>query len=163
VVILEFPPISTQPDIGRKLIEILLVEDNADQANLMMYALRENNLAEHAHVVGDGQEALEFLFCTGRYAARKDLPRPRIMILDLKLPVLSGIEVLRRIKEQETTRSVPVVVMTASRVESDIEACYDLGVNSYLLKPMDYDKFSEVVRSIGHYWLRLNQVPHVHP
>lgn len=126
----------------------------------MLLALQDNGMADHAHVVTDGQEALDFLHCEGRYVSRKNLPRPRLMILDLKLPLVTGLEVLKRVKDNDFTRVVPVVVMTASRMESDIDACYDLGVNSYIVKPLDFDKFSEVVRTLGRYWLRLNQVPH---
>jgi two-component system, response regulator len=145
--------------LDRQMVDILVVEDNADEASLMLYALRENNVGENVYVCGDGQEALEFLFSTGRYAGRKNMPRPKLVLLDIKLPLVSGLDVLRQIKANDSLRAVPIIVMTASRMESDVNTCYDLGVNSYIVKPLDFDAFSETVRTIGHYWLRLNQLP----
>jgi two-component system, response regulator len=151
--------ITSAIDIGRRTVDILVVEDNPDEASLMLYALQENNLADSVHVVRDGEEALEFLFCRGRYEQRNGLPRPKLVLLDIKLPLVSGLEVLRQMKLDDFLRPVPVIVMTASRMESDVDACYDLGVNSYIVKPLDFDEFSATVRTIGYYWLRLNQLP----
>jgi two-component system, response regulator len=151
--------ISSPTEIGRRVVEILVVEDNPDEAGLMLYALRENNVGENVYVARDGQEAIDFLFSTGAYADRKNLPRPKLVLLDIKLPLVSGLEVLRQMKANDATRAVPIIVMTASRMESDVDECYDLGVNSYVVKPLDFDEFSETVRTIGYYWLRLNQLP----
>lgn len=144
-------------------LEILLVEDNPHDIKLALHAFKTNHLANRIHVVRDGAEALEFLFCTGRYAARRAGDRPRVILLDLKLPLVDGIEVLRRIKGDERTHDIPVVVMTASREERDLVESYRLGVNSYIVKPVDFDQFTEVVRQLGFYWLLLNQSPAASP
>lgn len=141
-------------------IEILLVEDNPDDEELTLRALRENRLANSIHVVRDGEEALEFLSCTGRYAALEPAKWSlKVILLDLKLPKVSGIEVLRHIKSDQRLRRVPVVVMTSSREERDVVETYDLGVNSYIVKPVTFEQFSESVRQVGMYWLLLNQPP----
>ncbi len=140
-------------------VEILLVEDNPNDVKLAMHAFRTHNVANLVHVARDGAEALEYVFCTGRYADRKIENRPRIVLLDLKLPMIDGIEVLRRVKADPRTRSVPIVVMTSSNEERDIVETYDLGVNSYIVKPVDFEQFTEVVRQLGYYWLVLNQAP----
>ena len=141
-------------------IEILLVEDNPDDEELTLRALRENRLANPIHVVRDGEEALEFLSCTGRYAALEPAKWSlKVILLDLKLPKVSGIEVLRHIKSDQRLRRVPVVVMTSSREERDVVETYDLGVNSYIVKPVTFEQFSESVRQVGMYWLLLNQPP----
>lgn len=139
-------------------VEILLVEDNPADVELTLDALRVNNLANNIHVVRDGFEAIEFLFCTGAYANR---PRhnPKLVLLDLKLPKLNGIEVLRRIRENPVTRTLPVVILTTSREERDMTQTYDLNVNSYIVKPVDFEQFNESVKQIGFYWLLLNQPP----
>jgi two-component system response regulator len=139
-------------------VEILLVEDNPADVELTLDALRVNNLANNIHVVRDGFEAIEFLFCTGQYANR---PRhnPKLVLLDLKLPKLNGIEVLRRIRENSDTRTLPVVILTTSREERDMTQTYDLNVNSYIVKPVDFEQFTESVKQIGFYWLLLNQPP----
>lgn len=139
-------------------VEILLVEDNPLDIKLAMHAFKSHNLVNHVHVVRDGEEALEFLFGTGRYAGRVDAPK--VILLDLKLPLVDGIEVLRRLKCDDCTRNIPVVVLTSSREEPDIQSCYQLGVNSYIVKPVDFDQFTVAVREIGMYWLMLNQPPH---
>ena len=141
-------------------IEILLVEDNPDDEELTLRALRENRLANPIHVVRDGEEALEFLSCTGRYAALEPAKWSlKVILLDLKLPKVSGIDVLRHIKSDKRLRRVPVVVMTSSREERDIVKSYALGVNSYIVKPVDFEQFTEAVRTLGMYWLLLNQSP----
>jgi two-component system response regulator len=140
-------------------VEILLVEDNPHDIKLAMYAFKSNNVANKVQVVRDGAEALEFVFCTGRHADRKIENGPRVILLDLKLPLVDGIEVLRRIKADPRTRSIPVVVMTSSKEERDIAETYQLGVNSYIVKPVDFDQFTEAVKHLGYYWMLLNQPP----
>jgi len=140
-------------------VEILLVEDNPNDIKLALHAFKVNNLANHVHVVRDGAEALEFLFCTDRFASRQFADSPKVILLDLKLPFVDGIEVLRRLKADSRTHMIPVVVMTASKEERDIVESYQLGVNSYIVKPVDFDQFTEAVRQLGYYWLLLNQTP----
>ncbi|HYV38944.1 MAG TPA: response regulator [Gemmataceae bacterium] len=140
-------------------VEILLVEDNPNDVKLAVHAFKTHNLANNVHVVRDGAEALEYIFCTDRYAQRNIENGPKVILLDLKLPLVDGIEVLRRVKADPRTRTLPVVVMTSSKEEPDIEECYRLGVNSYIVKPVDFDQFTEAVRQLGYYWLLLNQAP----
>jgi two-component system response regulator len=140
-------------------IEILLVEDNSNDVELTLHALKKNNLTNRIHVVRDGAEALEYLFGNGAYAGRDVNHTPKVVLLDLKLPKVDGMEVLRRIKSDERTRSIPVVVLTSSREERDIVESYRLGVNSYITKPVDFEQFTEAVRQLGLYWLLLNQPP----
>ncbi|HVK15036.1 MAG TPA: response regulator [Gemmataceae bacterium] len=138
------------------VVEILLVEDNPDDVKLTLHAFKKNNLSNRVAVVRDGAEALEFIFATGRYAGRPaDLPK--LVLLDLKLPLVDGFEVLRRIKDDPDKKSLPVVVMTSSKEERDLVASYALGVNSYIVKPVDFEQFTEAVRQLGFYWLLLNQ------
>lgn len=140
--------------------EILLVEDNPDDAELALRALKKNHVTNRVHVVTDGAEALEFLFCTDRYHTRSLSEIPKVILLDLKLPLISGIEVLRRCKSDNRTSRIPVVVLTSSREEPDIKTCYELGVNSYIVKPVDFQQFTDAVRQLGLYWLLLNEPPH---
>lgn len=139
-------------------VEILLVEDDPNDVELTLYTLREHKLANRISVARDGVEALEFVFRTGRYDARGD-EQPKVVLLDLKLPLLDGLEVLRRIKQDPRTRPIPVVVLTSSREEKDVVESYQLGVNSYIVKPVNFEKFVETVRSLGLYWLLLNEPP----
>ena len=139
-------------------VEILLVEDNPEDAEMTMRALRKRNLANHVHWVKDGEEALEYLFCTGRYAGREIAHPPRLVLLDIKMPKVDGIEVLRRVKASEL-KQVPVVVMTSSNEERDVLESYRLGVNSYIVKPVQFDDFTETVSKIGLYWVLTNRVP----
>ena len=140
-------------------IEILLVEDNPNDEELTLYALKKNNINNHIQVVRDGAEALEYLFCTGVYAHRQINEPPKVVLLDLKLPKVDGLEVLEKIKADERTRIIPVVVLTSSQEESDIVESYQLGVNSYIVKPVDFEQFIEAVRQLGLYWMLLNISP----
>jgi len=149
--------------MSENIVEILLVEDNPSDAELTMHALRENNLANHIEWLHDGAEALDFLFASGAYAGRDLNKLPRIILLDLKLPKVNGLEVLQQIKADARTRAIPVVVMTSSREERDIVESYKLGVNSYIVKPVDFDQFTEAVRLLGLYWVLLNQPPVISP
>lgn len=140
-------------------IEILLVEDNPDDVELTLRALRKHNLANNVQVVRDGAEALEFIFGTGAYAGRDINHKPRVIFLDLKLPKVDGLEVLRKVKADERTKTIPVVVLTSSHEERDVVESYKLGVNSYITKPVDFDKFVLTVKELGFYWLLLNKPP----
>ena len=140
--------------------EVLLVEDNPNDVELTLRAFKQNNVANRVNVVGDGEEALEFLRGTGRYAdTGTETAPPKVILLDLKLPRLSGLEVLREIKADPELRKIPVVVLTASREENDVIEAYDLGVNSYIVKPVDFAKFLDVANNIGVYWLMVNEPP----
>ena len=140
-------------------VEILLVEDNPNDEELTLYALKRNNISNHIQVVRDGAEALEYLFCTGVYAHRQINDPPKVVLLDLKLPKVDGLEVLERIKADDRTRTIPVVMLTSSQEERDIVESYQLGVNSYIVKPVDFEQFIEAVRQLGLYWMLLNQTP----
>ncbi len=141
-------------------VEILLVEDNPNDVELTLRALKKHNLANRVHVAKDGAEALDFIFATGAYSRRDIDHRPKVVLLDLKLPKVDGLEVLARIKSDERTRAIPVVVLTSSREEKDIVESYRMGVNSYIVKPVDFEKFVQAVSELGLYWLLLNQLPH---
>ncbi len=141
------------------MVEILLVEDNPNDVELTLMALKENNLANHIHVVRDGEEAIEFVFGTGRYSGRDMSIIPKVILLDLKLPKVDGIEVLRKIRSDERTKIIPVVVLTSSREERDIVETYKLGVNSYIVKPVQFENFVKVIKDLGLYWLVVNQPP----
>ena len=145
--------------MSQKPIEILLVEDNPNDEELTLYALKKNNVTNHIQVVRDGAEALEYLFCIGAYAHRRIDDVPKVILLDLKLPKVDGLEVLKRIKTDERTRILPVVVLTSSQEERDIVESYQLGVNSYIVKPVDFEQFVEAVHQLGLYWMLLNQTP----
>ncbi len=138
-------------------VDILLVEDNTRDAEMTVRALRSRNLANRLVVVEDGEQALDFLFYRGRYERRAASARPRVVLLDLKLPKVGGLEVLRAIRADPRTRTIPVVVVTSSREDPDIEAAYSLGANSYVVKPVEFDVFAEAVSGIGLYWLLVNQ------
>jgi two-component system response regulator len=138
---------------------ILLVEDNPDDVALALRAFKKNNIVNGVKVIGDGEEALDFLFARGPYAARASEPLPEVVLLDLKLPKVDGLEVLLQIRAHEQTRLLPVVILTSSREERDVAAGYSLGCNSYILKPVDFVQFAEAVRQLGMYWLVLNEAP----
>jgi CheY-like chemotaxis protein len=141
-------------------LEILLVEDNPQDAELAILALRQRDLADHLVHVRDGQEALDFLFGTGHHAGRDVGCQPRVILLDLKLPKVDGLEVLRQIRADERTKTLPVAVFTSSLEESDLHETYRLGANSYLVKPVEFESFCDAICGLGHYWLRLNTTPH---
>lgn len=138
---------------------ILLVEDNDDDVELTLRALRRNRVANRVDVVRDGAEALDYLFATGAYAGRDMRDAPNLVLLDLKLPKVGGLEVLERVRSDPRTRRLPVVVLTSSNVESDLARSYDLGANSYIRKPVDFTQFMEAVDQLGLYWLVLNEAP----
>ena len=140
-------------------VEILLVEDNPNDVELTLHALGENHISNHIEVVRDGADALDFIFNTGAYAHRPRDQHPKVILLDLKLPKVDGLEVLQRLKSDARTRMIPVVVLTSSREERDIVESYKLGVNSYIVKPVDFEQFTAAVRNLGLYWLLLNQSP----
>lgn len=140
-------------------VEILLVEDNPDDVELTLLALTKNHLANRIHVARDGEEALEFIFCAGRYAQPAFQSNLKVILLDLKLPKLDGLQVLERLKSDPRTRAIPVVVLTSSREERDIVESYQLGVNSYIVKPVDFEQFNDAVRQVGLYWALVNQPP----
>lgn len=143
---------------GLELVEILLVEDNPTDAELTLRALRRNNLANNVVWVKDGAEALDFLHCRGNYANRKN-GTPKLILLDLKLPKIDGIEVLRELKTDSKTKIIPVVMLTSSQEERDLVESYRLGVNSYIVKPVDFEKFLETVSQVGFYWSLMNKIP----
>lgn len=138
---------------------ILLVEDNPDDEALTMRAFKKNNIGNVVVVAHDGVEALDFLFATGMYAERDPNERPQLVLLDLKLPRIDGLEVLRRLRANELTKLLPVVILTSSKEEQDLVTGYSLGANSYVRKPVDFTQFSEAVRQLGLYWLVLNESP----
>jgi two-component system, response regulator len=138
-------------------VEILLVEDDPNDVELALIALRKNHLANAIHIVRDGEEALDFLFCRGSYADRNCEYPPKLVLLDLKLPKVTGLEVLRELKADARTRPIPVVVMTSSREQRDMIEGYRLGVNSYIQKPIDFEQFQKVINDLGYYWLVVNQ------
>lgn len=140
-------------------VEILLVDDSQDDIDLTLHALRGENLASRVFVARDGAEALDFLFCTGPHAARSFDQPPKLVLLDLKMPKVDGMEVLKQVKSDPRTRTIPVVLMTSSKEERDMVSGYDLGVNSYLQKPVDFEQFRKMVKLIGLYWLVTNQPP----
>ena len=141
-------------------VEILLVEDNPNDVELTLRALQKQNLAAKVFVVKDGAEALEFVFATGPFTKRKSAKLPKVILLDLKLPKVDGIEVLRRVKSDERTKHTPVVMLTSSQEERDVLDTYNLGVNSYIVKPVDFSNFMRAVSELGLYWGLLNKIPY---
>ncbi len=142
-----------------RAVEILLVEDNPEDVELTLHALRQEKLANSIHVARDGEEALDFFFCRGAFSDRSFESPPRVVLLDLKLPKVDGLEVLREMKEDRRTRAIPVVILTASREENDMVSGYHLGANGYIQKPVDFDNFRDAVKQLGLYWLVINEPP----
>jgi len=138
-------------------IEILLVEDNQDDLDMALYALSQAKVANHIHVLRDGQEALDYIFCRGPQAGRTFADAPNVILLDLKLPKVDGLEVLRAIKADPRTRTIPVVMLTSSQEQSDVVESYKVGVNSYIVKPVGFEQFTAAVQKLGLYWLLLNE------
>ena len=140
-------------------IEILLVEDQASDAEMTINALKKNNLANSLLHLKDGAAALDYVFCKGAYESRDIEGRPKIILLDLKLPKVSGVEVLQKIRSDPRTCTIPIVVLTSSREDPDIKRCYELGVNSYVVKPVEFDEFQKAISNLGLYWMIINQHP----
>jgi len=141
------------------VFEILIVEDNPLDLEMTLRGLRKANIVNRIHIARDGAEALEFLFCEGAHAGRRFEDAPRFVLLDLKLPKVDGLEVLARLKADERTRAIPVVMLTSSKEQRDLIESYQLGVNSYIVKPVDFENFVQAARELGTYWLMLNQTP----
>ena len=145
--------------MSERSAECLLVEDNPNDLELALYALRKHNLGDRIQVARDGAEALDYIFRTGAYCDRYPETYPKVILLDLKLPRVDGLEVLQRLKSDPQTRMIPVVILTSSNEERDIVESYQLGVNSYIVKPVNFEQFTEAVQQLGLYWLLLNQLP----
>jgi two-component system response regulator len=140
-------------------VEVLLVEDNIHDAEMTIRALKKVNLANNLFHVKDGEEALDLIFAQGKFAGREAANQPKVILLDIKMPKVDGIEVLRQLKTRESTKTIPVVIMTSSKEEQDIINSYELGVNSYVVKPVDFEGFAKAVSQLGLYWLLTNQPP----
>ena len=141
-------------------VDILLVEDNADDAELTIRELRKYHMANKLFHVTDGEQALDFIFAAGHFAGKRDIiNHPKLVLLDIKMPKVSGIQVLQQLKEDPNAKTIPVVMLTSSKEDPDIKRCYELGVNSYIVKPVNFERFSEAIRNLGFYWLLLNQPP----
>ena len=138
---------------------ILLVEDNPNDVKLTMHAFEQSNVSNEIVVVGDGEEAIDYLFATGRHAGRDPKVMPEVILLDMKLPKIDGLGVLRRLRADERTRRLPVVILTSSKEEKDVTSCYNLGANSFVRKPVNYDQFIDAARHLGLYWLVMNEPP----
>jgi two-component system response regulator len=143
----------------QNIVDILLVEDNPQDVELTLRALKKHNITNQLIVLEDGAEALEFIFCKGKYSQREITNHPKVILLDVKLPKVSGLEVLRAIKADDRTRAIPVVMVTSSRQDPDIKTAYDYGANSYVVKPLDFNAFVEAMSQLGLYWLLVNNVP----
>jgi two-component system, response regulator len=141
-------------------LEILLVEDNPDDVALTLHAFKKHNLSNRIQICRDGAEALDYLFGEGEYKGRNTENVPKVVLLDLKLPKVNGLEVLKRVKNSPSTQKIPIVVLTSSREEQDLIECYRLGVNSYIVKPVDFEQFTDAVQKVGLYWMLLNEAPH---
>ena len=151
--------VTPSPPVPRQPVEILLVEDNPADVKLTLHALRKRNLSNQIEVARDGEEALDYLFCRGKFSQRSFEQAPRLVLLDLKLPKVDGLQVLRQLKTDARTKAIPVIVMTSSKEDRDLVESYQLGVNSYIQKPVDFDKFQQVVEQLELYWLVVNQAP----
>lgn len=137
--------------------DIILVEDNPSDAELMVHSLKKNHLANKLIVLEDGEQALNYIFCRGQYAKRDSDELPKVIFLDLKLPKVNGLEVLEQVKSNDKTKQIPIVIVTSSKEDPDIEAAYRLGANSYVVKPVDFDQFKETINQLGLYWLVINE------
>lgn len=137
--------------------DIILVEDNPNDAELMVHSLKKNHLANKLIVLEDGEQALNYIFCRGQYAKRDSDELPKVIFLDLKLPKVNGLEVLEQVKSNDKTKQIPIVIVTSSKEDPDIEAAYRLGANSYVVKPVDFDQFKETINQLGLYWLVINE------
>ena len=141
-------------------VDVLLVEDNISDAELTIRELKKHNMANNLYHVKNGEEALDFIFATGKFAKERDVQYPpKVILLDIQMPKVNGIEVLQKIKTDPRTRSVPVVILTSSKENPDIQKCYDLGANSYIVKPVNFEGFAQAIKNLGFYWLLLNQPP----
>ena len=145
--------------MGKDAVDILLVEDNPDDLDLAMIALRKGKVVNSIHVARDGEEALDFLFCRGAFSERSFETPPKVVLLDLKLPKLTGLEVLQALRKEPRTKLLPVVVLTSSNQQRDLVESYQLGVNSYIQKPVDFTQFQKVIQDLGFYWLVVNLAP----
>ncbi len=154
-----FTPKNIVDKMTENIVEILLVEDNKHDAELAMIALEDHNLANNLIWLKDGKQALDFIFGRGEYKKRDISLQPKVILLDLKMPKVDGIEVLRAIRGDKRTKNIPVVILTSSNEEKDIMNSYDLSVNSYIVKPVEFDSFAECVKDIGYYWALVNHVP----
>lgn len=141
------------------IVEVLIVEDNQQDLDLALRALKRAKLANRVQIARDGAEAIEYIFCEGPHSARKIENGPKVILLDLKLPKIDGLEVLKRIKNDPRTKKIPVVILTSSKEQNDVVDSYNLGVNSYIVKPVNFEQFSEAVQKLGMYWLLLNHPP----
>ncbi len=141
-------------------VEVLLVEDNINDAELAIRELKKHNMANNLVHVHDGEEALDFIFATGKYTGTRDIAfPPRLVLLDIQMPKVNGIEVLQKMKSDDRTKSTPVVILTSSKEDPDIQKCYQLGANSYIVKPVNFESFAQAIKNLGFYWLLLNQSP----
>ena len=144
---------------GTSAVDILLADDNENDIELTIRAFKKHRIVNSIQVVRDGKEALEYLFCTARYAHRNMADLPKVVLLDVKMPFVDGIEVLRRIRSDPRTHELPVVMLTSSSLDKDAIECYNLGVNSYIVKPVDFEQFAQTVGQVGMYWVLANQAP----
>jgi two-component system response regulator len=141
-------------------VDVLLVEDNINDAELTIRELKKHNMANNLYHVKDGEEALDFIFAMGKFAGKRDaLHPPKVVLLDIQMPKVNGMEVLKKIKSDPATRSIPVVILTSSKESPDVQKCYDMGANSYIVKPVNFEGFAEAIRNLGFYWVLLNQPP----
>ncbi|MBI9069798.1 MAG: response regulator [Salinivirgaceae bacterium] len=140
-----------------KTLDILYIEDDVTDIELTLRALKKNNVINNIQIIKDGEEALEYIFAAGRYAERDIRDKPKVILLDLKLPKVGGLEILEKIKSNENTKTIPVVVLTSSREENDLIESYKYGVNSYVVKPINFSSFSEAISTLGLYWLLINE------
>lgn len=141
------------------IVEVLLVEDNIADAELTIRELKKHNLANNLYHAKDGEEALAVIFSTGKFSGNEKILKPKVVLLDIQMPKINGMEVLAKIKMDERTKPIPVVMLTSSKEDPDIKRCYELGVNSYIVKPVNFENFAEAIKNLGLYWLLLNQRP----